>query len=58
MGHASSAGFLEEEVSESGQQGWPSSGICREAVDMMVMSRNLGGQRSPVQILALPLTAV
>lgn len=48
---------LEEEVLESGQQGEPSSGICSGAVDVMVMSKALGGRR-PVQILALPSAAV
>ena len=47
------ASFLEEEVLESHQQGQLSSGICREAVDMMAMSCGLRGQRGPVQILAL-----
>ena len=50
------ASFLEEEVLESHQQGQLSSGICREAVDMMAMSCGLRGQRGPVQILALLFT--
>ena len=52
------AGFLEEEVLELDQQGQLSSGICRQAVDMMVMSEGLRGQRGCVQIIALLLAAV
>jgi len=52
------ASFLEEEVLESHQQGQLSSGICREAVDMMAMSCGLRGQRGPVQILALLLVTM
>lgn len=58
MGRASSAGFLEEEVLESGQQGQPSSGIGRKVVDVMVISKGLGGQKHPVQIPALLLAAL
>ena len=52
------ASFLEEEVLESHQQGQLSSGICREAVDMMAMSYGLRGQRGPVQIQALLLVTM
>lgn len=58
VGSSSSSGFLEEEVLDSGQQGQPSSGTCGEAVDLMVMSTGLGGQRGPVQIPALLFAAV
>lgn len=52
------AGFLEEEVLESHQQGQLSSGICREAVDMRMMSYGLRGQRGHIQILALLLVTM